>query len=211
MSVQCSRSNTRTRKSSDFRYFLLFMLIYFVVFGSVTIEPHTVFLLFLLYTLSIMVSEKTLRWTATIIRVGSFFKIFPAIWDPQEQCVRPNYGKYTFFSWTINTGKLLQVIYLLSCISIGIYFIILLSFLEHNKLDLYFSIFALFCLTLTLVAQLNFYYRSDDIFRVYNSIMILDKRLRKYKFCSMCILDQKCIMEWFCPSVWPSHLFKSPM
>ena len=136
-----------------------------------------------------MASEKTLRWTTGIIRIGSFFKIFPVIWDPQEECVRSNYGKYTLFSsrWSINIGKLFQVIYILLCISLAVHLTHFLLFLEHNRMDFYFSVVGLFILGMSLVAQINFYYWSDDIFRVYNMILILDKRLCKY----ICMLPAK--------------------
>ena len=141
------------------------------------------------FALSIMVSEKTLKWTIWIIRIGSFLKVFPAIWVPQENCMKPNFGKNTLisfsnknFGWSINVGigKLLQVTYLLLHISCSAYLINLLVFREHNRTDFYLSVILLFILGMSLVAQINFYYWSDDIFRVFNSILVLDTRLRKY-------------------------------
>ena len=136
-----------------------------------------------------MVSEKTLRWTVGIIRIGSFLKVFPAIWDPQQKYVRSNYGKYTLvlfsnkycrFRWSINLISLLQIIYFLLHISFSAYLINLLFFLEHNRMDFYLSVILLILMCMCLVAQINFYYWSDDIFRTFNSTLILDKRLRKY-------------------------------
>ena len=141
-----------------------------------------------------MVSEKTLKLTIWIIRVGSFLKVFPAIWDPQEKCVRSKYGKFTLilFSnkyfrvrWNINTCQLFQMIYLLLHISFLAYLMHVLFFQSHNKMDFYLCVMVLFGMCMSLVAQINFYYFSDGIFMAFNSILGLDKSLRKYSFITL--------------------------
>ena len=132
-----------------------------------------------------MVSEKTLKWTVWIIRVACSVRAFPAIWDPQEFCVRSNYGEHKFFLCSnksvlrFKIGTIFQVVWILGNILIISLFTCFLIFSEHNAMDLYLSIIALFVASMSLVAQINFYYLSDDIFGVFNSILVLDKRLRK--------------------------------
>ena len=136
-----------------------------------------------------MVSEKTLKWTMWIIRMGCFIKAFPAVCDPQGYCVRPNHGEFRLFLFSnkyfsrsirIKVGKIFQVIYILLYVPIISFFSCFLIFFEHNTMDLYLSIMVILLTSMILVAQINFYYFSDDIFRAFNSILVLDKKLRKY-------------------------------
>ena len=128
-----------------------------------------------------MVSDKTLSMTVSVIRTACFLKLFPAVWDQEASCLMlENNKEYKFGCIRVCLGKKFQVIHIILPIYILLYVAMFLIFYnEHNFMDLYFSIIVITGMSLTLMAQINFYYWLNDICTVFNSILVLDQKLRK--------------------------------
>ena len=130
-------------------------------------------------------SLKPLIW---ILTLGSYIGSIPISWDAKNLCVRLKYVPNRYSSnkiWNWRNSIAPRIYLLLEVLNI-IYLIVFLLFLEHSRIDLYLSLFFLFCFLFGTSAQLQVCVHDEELVSLINSFLMLDLKIRKYR-CSQIV------------------------
>ena len=128
-----------------------------------------------------MVSSNSFKPLIWVFTLGSYIGSIPASWDSTNFCIilksEPNYSASTKTrNWQNN---IVPGIYLLLQFVHIVYLIVFLLFLEHSSIDLYMSVFFLFCFIFATISQLHFFLYFEGLASLINSYLLLDLKIRK--------------------------------
>ena len=139
-----------------------------------------------------MVSSKTLEIFGTLIQVGNWIKLIPAVMNLTENRIQLIDSKYRIrFPCLQSTGVVIQLpeIYFLIQASNIAYLLLFLTCAEYSHLDMCFTIFLLVCFYMSISTQIVLLFQFDDVCTVVNAFHDLDLKLRKLHL--HCITDSK--------------------
>jgi len=134
-----------------------------------------------------MVSEFAARCTTFVVKLGIFFRIFPATFNNQNHAIimkhphRFSLPCNSKFGVMIPTHKCFPLLYIIIQIAHDIYLTYFFLHCEYSLFDIIVAVIIGTCISgMTFLAELNYFFEFGNIAALVNSFWILDQ-----KFCKL--------------------------